>query len=443
MNELKKIGVTLLILVAAIGCGVLLYRGVGKLEEKRNSNPEAAVIPSEPAGDVSAEPSPAPTGEPSLEPAEEPSPKPSVQPVSTPESVETNSGAIGSNDILSREMRNLLKQDSRPSVKVKGIYVSGPRAGSEAMNDLIRLVDETELNAMVIDIKNDSGEITYKMELPAAQEINATVGYIRNIKDLVQTLKDKNIYLIARIVAFKDPILAKNKTEFSIKNKDGSIFKDKDGLAWVNPYNKGVWNYLVDVAKEAVYLGFDEIQFDYIRFSTDKGMKNVDFGEDAGKMTKQEAINGFTSYAYEQLMPLGAFVSADVYGAIISSRTDEEIVGQNYYQMASGLDYICPMIYPSHYSDGAYQIDYPDTKPYELISSALEDSRKTMENNMTEHQAVVRPWLQDFTATWLTHHIKYDKEAIRAQIQAVYDAGYEEWILWNGSNRYTEDAFLR
>ena len=335
--------------------------------------------------------------------------------------------------------------DNRSPVKVKGIYVSGPRAGNETyMKELIDLVDTTELNAMVIDIKNDSGEITYNMDLNIAQEIDADINYIRDIEGLIKDLKAKDIYLIARIVAFKDPILAKGKPELSLKKKDGSVFKDKDGLSWVNPYKKEVWDYLIAVAGEAVKLGFDEIQFDYIRFSTDSGMKQVDFGEEAKDKTKIDVINEFTKYASERLKPQGVYVSADVYGAIIDSEVDANIVGQDYIQMSKYLDYICPMIYPSHYADGAYGIEHPDLEPYNLILQALKKSEEQLKQIKEGNQkAIVRSWLQDFTAVWLTHHKSYGPEEIKAQIKAVNDAGYEEWILWNGSNNYTKGGLLK
>lgn len=341
-------------------------------------------------------------------------------------------------------IEEVVQTKSTPPCKVKGIYVTGQMAGStNNMANLIELVESTELNTMVIDIKNDSGEITYKMDNDVAKEIGATVNYISNIEDLVARLKEKGIYLIARVVAFKDPILAENKPELSIKNADGTIFRDRSNLAWVNPYKKEVWEYLVGVSKEAAELGFDEIQFDYIRFSTDSGMKQVDFGNEGKHKSKIDVITEFTKYAYEELSSLGVYVSADVYGAIINSDIDADIVGQSYTDMAKYLDYICPMIYPSHYANGSYGIDYPDLEPYLLIKSALEDSMEVLGvKEEGEHQAIVRPWIQDFTATWITKYQKYGANEIKEQIKGVYDAGYEEWILWNGSNRYTFDALL-
>lgn len=348
---------------------------------------------------------------------------------------------------------DLINKTSEP---VRGIYVSGARAGiDEYMQELIALAENTEVNAMVIDIKNDFGEITYKTELPLAVDIGAGTRYIKDIKKLVEQLKEKDIYLIARIVSFKDPLLAKERKDLSLHDKNGVIFKDKSGDSWVNPYKQEVWDYLIAIGKEAAETGFDEIQFDYIRFSTDVGMKNVNYGAEAKDKSRIDIITEFTKYACDNLKPLGVKVSADVYGTIIRSSVDAEIVGQDYAAMAKYLDFICPMIYPSHYAEGSYGIDYPDRRPYDTILAALKESKLVLEaennNETTEGEeadiktttAKVRPWLQDFTASWVKHHTEYGQEEIRAQIKAVYDAGYTEWILWNGSNNYTEAALVK
>ena len=164
----------------------------------------------------------------------------------------------------------------REPVKVKGIYVSGPVAGIARMDELIELVDQTELNAVVIDIKNDEGKVTYDMQSEQVLEIGASVNYISDIEALVTKCKEKNIYLIARIVAFRDPYLAEQKPEWAVHTKEGAVFRDKSGLAWVNPYERGVWDYLAEIASEAAAVGFDEVQFDYIRFSTDVKADEVD-----------------------------------------------------------------------------------------------------------------------------------------------------------------------
>ncbi len=330
--------------------------------------------------------------------------------------------------------------DSRKPIQVKGIYVTASKANS-TIDELIDLVDQTELNTMVIDIKDDDGHITYMMNNSDVKEINAPRPYIEDLPGLIKKLKEKDIYLIARVVAFKDPVLAEAKPELALWNKDGTIFRDKDKLAWVNPYKHDVWDYLVSVASECAAIGFDEVNFDYIRFSTDSGMSKVDFGKEAETKTKIETVTEFVKYACEKLKPLGIFVSADVYGAIISSAVDAKIVGQSYVEMSKYLDYICPMIYPSHYGDGYYGIDYPDTQPYELIVGALSSSHTALSQiEEGEHCAIVRPWLQDFTASWLKHYISYGPAEVREQIEGVYDSNYTEWLLWNGAMKYTKGA---
>lgn len=335
----------------------------------------------------------------------------------------------------------------RKPVKVKGIYISAYTAGSrETMNNILDRVDKTEINAVVIDIKDDEGRITFAMDqAPTVVEIGAVKPYIQDINALIADLKSRGIYVIARVVAFRDPYLAEKKPEWSLKNADGSVHRDNKGLAWVNPYRQEVWDYLVEVGTQAKAVGFDEIQFDYIRFATDSTMKEVVFDEaDVRGRSRTDIISEFISYAYDKLSAQGAYVSADVFGSIIGSTIDADAVGQIYENMAKHLDYICPMIYPSHYGDGNFGIEHPDTKPYDTILAALQGSKGYLLKNQVEgeRQASVRPWLQDFTASYLKNYIKYGPNEIRAQIQAVYDAGYDEWILWSATNRYTWDGLL-
>lgn len=337
-----------------------------------------------------------------------------------------------------------VEPDNRIPVKVKGIYITAPTAGTNLLDNLITLVDTTQVNAMVINVKDDSGRVTYDMDYSMAQEIGATSNIIPDMKTLLDTLKAKNIYLIARIVSFKDPLLADKRQELAIKKKDGTIFRDDNGQAWVNPYKKEVWNYLLEIAKQAAVIGFDEIQFDYIRFSTSKGLSDADFGEDSKTVGKEDIITEFTSYVYDNLKPLGVFVSADVYGTIISSKIDASHVGQNFVEMSKHLDYICPMIYPSHFGEGNYGVKYPDLDPYNIIRKVLTAAESDLAAIPEgEHRAIVRPWLQAFTATWIPHYQKYGPEQIKDQINGVYSAGYDEWILWNAVSHYEKDWFTQ
>lgn len=333
----------------------------------------------------------------------------------------------------------------RVPTKVRGIYISGPMSGSaELLNNILNNAAETEINTVVIDFKDDEGRMTCNIDTPIVTEIGACRAYVKDIEGLVSSLKERGLYVIARVVAFRDPYLAEKKPEWSLHLADGSLYRDRQGMAWVDPYRKEVWDYLVEVGTAAKNVGFDEVQFDYIRFSTEGSMKNVVFDEEITKgRSKTEVITEFVKYAYENLASQGLFVSADVFGTIIGSEIDANSVGQDYTEMAKHLDYICPMIYPSHYGAGNFGIDHPDTKPYETILAALQKSRQVLEEAAEEdghvsNQAIVRPWLQDFTASYLGagNYISYDDAQIADQIRAVKDAGYDEWMLWSAANRY-------
>lgn len=329
--------------------------------------------------------------------------------------------------------------------KVRGIYISGPMAGSPGLfQDILDDMENTEINTVVIDLKNDEGRITCNIDTPIVTEIGACKNYVQDIEVLIKTLKDRGLYVIARVVAFRDPYLAEKKPEWSLHTSDGSLYRDKQGMAWVDPYCKEVWDYLVEVGTVAKEVGFDEVQFDYIRFSTDSTMKNVVYDEERTQgRSKTDVITEFCQYAYENLASQGLFVSADVFGTIIGSEIDANAVGQIYTDMAKHLDYICPMVYPSHYGPGNFGLEYPDKQPYETILGAMQKSKAVMdkaadEDDHIHNQAIVRPWLQDFTASYLGEgkYITYGYEEVQQQIQAVLDAGYDEWMLWSAANRY-------
>lgn len=340
----------------------------------------------------------------------------------------------------------------REPTKVRGIYISGPMSGStELFQNILDSMEGTEINTVVIDFKDDQGRITCQIDSPVVTEIGACRPYVKDIKSLISSLKERGLYVIARVVAFRDPYLAEQKPEWSLHLADGSLYRDKQGMAWVDPYRIEVWDYLVEVGTAAKEAGFDEVQFDYIRFSTEGTMKQVVFDEEVTKgRSKTDTITEFVKYAYENLASQGLFVSADVFGTIIDSAIDANAVGQIYTEMAKHLDYICPMIYPSHYGAGNFGLEYPDKQPYETVLAALQKSKSVMDqaaeaDGHVSSQAVVRPWLQDFTASYLGEgkYISYGYEEIQKQIQAVKDAGYDEWMLWSAANRYhfrPEDA---
>ncbi len=332
---------------------------------------------------------------------------------------------------------------------IKGIYVSGNRAGSDQIDDLIALCKRTEVNAMVIDVKSDHGHLTFSVDnniIKQAGIIPRSVP-IKDINALMAKLQENNIYPIGRIVTFKDNVIRETHPEYMVTKKNGRFYQSNEPnnqkATWLNPYNKDVWEYILNIAKEAAAVGFKEIQFDYIRFHEGMYEKEIDFGEAAVGKSKTQIISEFTKYIVEELHKVNVAVSADVFGAIITSKIDADTVGQDYVQMARYLDVICPMVYPSHYAEGSFGVENPDLDPYQVLLGAMLASNAQLKViSDEEHKATVRPWLQDFTAAWMRSHQVYGAEQIREQIDGVYDAGLEEWILWNASNVYTEEGLL-
>ncbi len=332
-------------------------------------------------------------------------------------------------------------EDNRERRVVKGMYIT-----YDTMNKnwdyLLDLLDTTELNAIVVDIKNDDGFITVSTDSELLNSMTNTAPMLDHFRERMRILKEHNVYLIARVVCFRDIRSVRSNESFGVHMKDGTLMKDSNGYTWMNPFNKEVWEYLTEVGRVCAGLGFDEVNFDYCRFSTDVKVKDADFGAEMTDENKEAAITGFVKYACENLKPLGVFVSVDVFGVVMSSSVDASAVGQNYAEMASYLDYICPMVYPSHYSRGYYNIPVPDADPHALIYKAMLDSKKILAVNVAKGRcAQVRPWLQAFTASWVSGHIDYGGPEVRAQIEATYEAGYEAgWELWNASGRYSKDG---
>ncbi|MEC0329765.1 putative glycoside hydrolase [Paenibacillus macerans] len=322
--------------------------------------------------------------------------------------------------------------------KVKGIYVTAYSAGGSRMNELVDLVDKTELNAMVIDIKDDSGYITYKTENPELNKLGKAQPFIRDIGALMERLEKHDIYPIARIVVFKDTILAKKHPEYSFVQKDGSVWSNGGGDSFVNPYSKEVWDYNIEIAKEAAKLGFKEIQFDYVRFPEGFEKRADSLNYEKSEMSRVDAVSSFVKYAKEQLEPLGIRVSVDIFGYAASVPAAEGI-GQDFVKISDQVNIICPMIYPSHYSTGWFNTKDPDKAPYQTIKGAIKDTQDKLAP-LGEEQPIVRPWIQDFTASWLGkgHYIKYGKHEVEEQIRALRDMNVDEYLLWNASNRYTE-----
>lgn len=358
----------------------------------------------------------------------------------------TEEKAIKKENNFSDEIKSFKIEDNKsqsyqknPRIKVKGIYVTAKTLALEKrLDELLKLSKENGINAFVIDVKGDFGEITF----PVSKEVEKYSKYankkvdIKNIKAIMKKLKDNNIYTIARIVSFKDPTYAKENSDKIITYKsNGKPFLNKDGLTWVSPYDENLWEYNVFIAKEAAKVGFNEIQFDYVRFPASNGGKLdaiLDY-KNPNKKTKVETIQAYLAYAKKELEGYDVYLGADVYGQIAAVEDDMGL-GQNWEVISAEVDYISPMIYPSHYSKGVYGLSIPDAKPYETVYYATKDSIDR-NSNMKKH-AIIRPWIQAFTAKWIKGHIKYGPKEVKEQIKAMNDLGIDEYILWNPANRY-------
>ncbi|NIK67437.1 putative glycoside hydrolase [Paenibacillus sp. BK720] len=335
--------------------------------------------------------------------------------------------------------RDGLKADPQPEAPtVKGVYVTAYSAGGSRLNSLLKLMDDTDLNSMVIDVKDDNGYITYPTQTPELLKLGTTQKYISNIHALMSKLEAHKVYPIARIVVFKDTVLAKKHPELSYRRADGSLWANGKGDSFVNPYMPEVWKYNVAVAKEAVKLGFKEIQFDYVRFPEgfEKKADSLTFAKT--DQSRVDAVAGFVKYAREQLEPLGVRVSVDIFGYAASVPAAEGI-GQDFVKISSDVHVISPMIYPSHYGSGWFEQQDPDKSPYATIAGAMKDTHKKLDP-IGDKKPIIRPWIQDFTASWLGkgHYIKYGATEVEAQIKALHDAGVDEYLLWNAGNHYSE-----
>jgi len=314
---------------------------------------------------------------------------------------------------------------------VRGIHVSGWVAGSPARRAALeRLIDETELNAVVIDLKEVEGDV-YLPGVPLAEEYGTYVAAMPDIAAYLSSLKKKGIYAIARIVVFKDCNLPKKKPLWAVADVRGGIWKDRRGKTWLNPYCREAWQYIFSIADRAIDTGFDEIQFDYIRFPSDGDTKTCAYGTLHDETTAATAIVAFLREARQRIKAKGAFISIDVFG-LTTSVTHDMGIGQRLEEMANCVDFVSPMVYPSHYRRGNYGIADPDREPYLTVFRAMQDAVARLGG-----PEKLRPFLQDFSLGW-----RYGPAEVRAQIQALYDADVPEWLLWSPSCTYTRQALL-
>ena len=336
--------------------------------------------------------------------------------------------------------------------KVKAVYTTGWVMGTKKIREsVITALKENGYNAVVIDIKDEAGQLSYDSSVQTAIDIKASQKMISNITDVINELKAEGFYVIGRIVTFKDPLYASKVSSIAYKTSDGSVWKDYNGNAWPNPYNTSSWDYPIALAKEAAELGFEEIQFDYIRFPSSEGKTStISYGFDRDTKTKSDMIAGFLEKVMKELEPYDVVVSADVFGITTKRDGDFENIGQDFSRISSIVDVVCPMVYPSHYYYNEYKIAKPDKNPYEIVYYSMEDAFERYDSYKNLHSgdstniklAKFRPYIQDFTASWLGsgNYLVYGDKEVTKQIQALYDLGIYDFCLWDPSNKYCYTA---
>jgi len=351
-----------------------------------------------------------------------------------------------------------IKHLSTPA-SVKAIYITSWVAGTESRRSpLIDLIDKTELNSVVIDVKDYTGKLAWLPKDPVLLAAGLGENRISDIEQLIERLHEKNIYVIGRISVFQDLHLAEKRPELAVKRaSDGAIWRDRKGLAWLDPTNKEAWDYTIRIAREAYEVGFDELNFDYIRFPSDGNMRDINYAGGA-QIVRAVELEKFFKYLDEQLADLGVPLSADLFG-LVTVNPDDLGIGQVLERAEPYFDFIAPMVYPSHYADGFIGLANPADHPYEVIKYSLEKARQRLNilslppidlmatstststpavpTTITKYSAKLRPWLQDFDLGAV-----YTPALVRAQMQATYDVGLTSWMLWDPSNWYTREALL-
>ncbi len=320
--------------------------------------------------------------------------------------------------------------------EVKAIYLTAYTAGQKTRREeLASLVDNSELNSLVIDIKDATGRIFFPTSIALAKKIGSEQILIPDLKDWLVKLKQRGIYTVARIVVFQDPYLANKMPDIALKSKSGSIWHDYKGQSWVDPTQKSVWDYNLDLAKEAVKIGFNEINFDYIRFPSDGNIKQIVYANLDNNNEKQQkniVMKEFYEYVNSTLKFEPVITSADLFGMTLW-RSDGMNIGQRLEDAAPNFDFISPMVYPSHYPAGFEGFANPADHPYEIVYRSLKKGEAAM---AAANHAQLRPWLQDFDLGAV-----YTADMIRQQKQASSDSKANGWLVWNASNRYTIDGF--
>ncbi|MBU2530705.1 MAG: putative glycoside hydrolase [Elusimicrobia bacterium] len=314
--------------------------------------------------------------------------------------------------------------------EIRGIHITSWHAGSKKMRDkLLKNIDNSVINTVVIALKETDGRV-YIPGVALADTYGSTLKAIPNPKEMMEDFDKRSIYTIGRIVLFKDSFLPKLFPELGVKNLTGELWRDRKGGTWTDQYNKKIWKYNIQLAQEAAKLGFDEIQFDYIRYPSEGKISDCRYSKPHNSKTAVKNIINFLKYAKKHLKPYKVKISAAVFGLTTTAKTDMGI-GQDIKLIAENTDFVYPMMYPSHYYPGQYGLKNPDSEPYHVINFGLHDAL----NKLDKDYHKLRPYLQDFSIGY-----KYGPHEVRAQILAAKFNSLKSWILWNPSNRYNWKA---
>ena len=330
---------------------------------------------------------------------------------------------------------DVVLQPLEATFEAKGIYITfGLLASEEKVWALIDMVARTGLNAIVVDIKGDSGRLAYHSQNSLALEIGAEQKGLMEAQELLRLCRERGIYTIARLVVFKDSVLARGRPDLAIKRPDGTLFADSKGSSWVDPFREEIWGYNIAIAREVAALGFDELQFDYIRFPTDGETGSLIYSQASTAESRYGAIQEFMAQLEGALEPFHVFTSADIFG--LTAWLDHEAkIGQMVENVAPYVDYLSPMLYPSTFTPGLLHWGAdkrPSEYPYEVVYESLIRIRDRTDKPL-------RPWLQHFAD--YQYHLPFGLEEYRAQMEAAYDAGAEGWLFWNASGIYEEALF--
>ena len=320
---------------------------------------------------------------------------------------------------------------------VKALYVNAWAFGSSRLWQLVRLADSTDINALVVDVKDDTGCLLYRSTVRTAQMIGANACVrTADVRTRLDTLRAHGIYPIARLVVAKDPLLAERRPAWSVRSRFGGLWRDRIGSAWVDAYNDSVWVYAADLAREAVRLGFAEVQFDYVRFPDEPRdrMATAIFPARRDGETPREAVRRHVRLLAALVKPLGAPVTFDVFG-LTASATGDLGIGQVWEDFVTVADVVLPMVYPSHYDRGAFGFRSPNAHPYNVVRLALADA---LARTRAPGTAQIRPYLQGFTLG--RRRPRYTAVEIQEQIRAALDLGIESWVLWNPRSVYHRAA---